>query len=329
MAMRAGRTVAAACAAVLLSASAVLASASELTRDRLGDAGWSEGAINALLSVHADEFELDASSGWLPQRLEHLARLGRHPSALRMIEAFPEFTDLFANAAEPGALARVIGDLSLDRQETERLLNLFIGWPSRSEAAHLQRVLEAHGRTVMNFADTIHLYPVVEALVLAQAEQAPSAWRDWVAAELRRSARIGQVEETLVVIETQGRAIARRMETQPGFADEFPYLWTSFRELVETHSSEEERHTVLTGLLSHEGIWETLAEPFGTAALSRIEADWMPELLLALWGTDGWTQPVEATGRLFEHRGPMPAARRAWLLAELAADNELRRLSGE
>lgn len=143
------RTLAAVVAASLMLTSVVNASVSDVVRGRLLAAGWGAAALDALLEVHAEEFEFDARSGWLSHRLEFLARLGRHPTALRMVENFPEYADLFANAAEPNSLAQVIGDLSADRTDRGRLLNLFIGWRSRSEIEHLHRVLERHGSTVM------------------------------------------------------------------------------------------------------------------------------------------------------------------------------------
>lgn len=308
------------CAATLLWASAGAASTTEIVTDRLAAAGWDTRAIDSVLSVHAEEFDLDAISGWLDQRLQLLARLGRYSAALRMIEEYPEYSDLFTNAPEPDVLARVIRELAVDRQDAERLLNLFIGWPSSSEIAHLQRVLDRHGSTVMMFVGSVHLHPVAEALVLSHAEQAPVAWNDWLASEFRAQAREGRIEEFIVTVETQGRALARRMESTPGFVGEFPILWRQFRELVEARPTEETRHQMLTGLLSHEGVWETLAEPFGAKALGQSE-DWAPVVLLTLWGTEGWTQPLEASAPLLEPRPPIPAERRAWLLRELASDS--------
>lgn len=323
------RTLATAAVASLVLASTALADVSDLIRGRLVAAGWGAATVDALLEMHTREFEIDARSGWLPQRLELLARLGRHPAALRMVETFPEYADLFVNAAEPNALAQVIGGLSADRTDRERLLNLFIGWPSRSEIGHLHQVLERHGSTLMAFVDSRHLFAVTETLVLAHAEQAPQSWTDWVAAELRRPMRPEQLDETLVAISTHGPAIARLMEAQPGFAAAFPRHWSDFRQLLGETASEEARVEMLTGLLSHEGVWQTLSEPFGTAALARTHADWVPELLLVLWGTKGWVQPVEAAGELLEPRGPMPPERRIWLLTGLAAEESERRSLGE
>jgi len=309
--------------------SAAIASVSDVVRDRLLAAGWSPASVDTLLEMHMREFEIDAQSGWLPERLELLARLGRQPAAIRLLEAFPEYADLFANAAEPNALAQVISDLSADRSDRERLLNLFIGWPSRSEIDHLHQVLERYGSTVMAFVDSAHLFAVTETLVLAHAERAPQSWADWVAAELRRSMRPEHLDETLVAISTHGPAIARLMEAQPGFSAAFPQHWSDFRQLLDAAASEDARVEMLTGLLSHEGIWLTLTEPFGAAALARIHADWVPELLLVLWGTEGWMRPLEAAGELLEARGPMPSERRTWLLRGLAAEEAERRSLAE
>lgn len=246
-----------------------------------------------------------------------------------MVENFPEYADLFANAAEPNSLAQVIGDLSADRTDRGRLLNLFIGWRSRSEIEHLHRVLERHGSTVMAFVDSAHLFAVAETLVLAHAEQAPQPWADWIAAELSRPMRPEHLDETLVAISTHGRAIARLMETKPGFAAAFPRHWSHFRQLLDETASEAVRMKMLTGLLSHEGVWLTLNEPFGVAALARIDVDWLPEILFVLWGTDGWVQPVEAAGELLEARGPLPLERRIWLLTGLAAEETERRSLAE
>lgn len=322
-------TLATAAAVSLLLTSATFASVSDAVRSRLFEAGWGAAALDALLEMHAPEFEIDTRSGWLPQRLEVLARLGRYPAALRLVEAFPDYVDLFANAAEPNALAQVIGDLAADRTDQARLLNLFIGWPSRSEIGHLHQVLERHGSTVMAFVDSAHLFAVTETLVLAHAERAPQSWADWVAAELRRPMRPERLDETLVAISTHGPAIARLMEAKPGFAAAFPGHWSDFRQLLDETASEDARVEMLTGLLSHEGVWLTLSEPFGAAALARIHADWVPELLLVLWGTEGWVQPVEVAGELLEPRGPMPLERRIWLLAGLAAEEAERRSLGE
>lgn len=326
---RVARTLATAAAASLLLTSAAIASVSDVVRGRLLAAGWGPSSVDALLETHMQEFEIDAQSGWLPERLEVLARLGRHPAALRMVENFPEYTDLFANAVEPNALAQVIGSLSADRTDQERLLNLFIGWPSRSEIRHLHQVLERHGSTVMTFVDSAHLFAVTETLVLAHAEQAPQSWADWVAAELRRPMLPERLDETLVAISTHGPAIARLMEEKPGFAAAFPGHWSDFRQLLDETASEGARVEMLTGLLSHEGIWLTLSEPFGAAALARVHADWVPELLLVLWGTEGWVQPIEAAGQLLEPRGPMPPERRIWLLTGFAAEEAEKRSLGE
>lgn len=323
------RTLAPAAAASLLLTSAAIASVSDVVRGRLLAAGWGTPTVDALLEMHTLEFEIDAQSGWLPERLEFLARLGRHPAALRMVEAFPEYADLFANAAEPNALAQVISSLSADRRDRERLLNLFIGWPSRSEIGHLHQVLERHGSTVMAFVDSAHLFAVTETLVLAHAERAPQSWADWVAAELRRPMRPEHLDETLVAISTHGPAIARLMEVKPGFAAAFPGHWSDFRQLLNATASADARVEMLTGLLSHEGIWLTLGEPFGAGALARIHADWVPELLIVLWGTEGWVQPLEAAGELLEPRGPMSSERRIWLLRGLAAEEAERRSLGE
>lgn len=319
------RTLAAAALASLVVTSAAFADVSDLVRGRLVAAGWGAATVDALLEMHTREFEIDARSGWLPQRLEFLARLGRHPAALRMVETFPEYADLFANAAEPNALAQVIRDLSANRQDQVRLLNLFIGWPSRSEIGHLHRVLERHGSTLIRFVDSTQFFAVTEALVLAHAERAPSAWTDWIATELRKPMRPEQLDETLLVISTHGRPIARLMEVEPGFAAAFPTYWSDFRQLLDATASEDAREEMLTGLLSHEGIWLTLAESFGTAALARSDRDLLPGLLLTLWGTEGWVQPVEAAGQLLEHRAPMVPERRVWLLERLASDEAERR----
>lgn len=314
--------------ATLLWTSAEAASTVAIVTDRLAEAGWGTRAIDSVLSVHAEEFDLDSISGWLDQRLHLFSRLGRYPAALRMIEEYPEYSDLFANAPEPDLLARTIREAAVDRRDTERLLNLFIGWPSSREIAHLQRVLDRHGSTVVMFVGSAHLHPVTEALVLSHAERAPLVWNDWLASEFRVQSREDRLEEFIVTVETQGRALARRMENTPGFVGEFPILWRQFRELVESQPSEEARHQMLTGLLSHEGVWETLAEPFGAKALGQSE-DWVPVVLLTLWGTEGWTQPLEASGPLLDYRPPMAADRRVWVLRELASDNPARRSLAE
>lgn len=308
--------------------SVATASTAELVTDRLAAAGWGRDAIAAVLSVHSEELEIDERSGWLAQRLELLARLGRYPAALRMVEEYPEYADLFANAPEPSALARVIRELAVDRQDVARLLNLFIGWSSPSEVALLQRVLERHGATLMVFVGSVHLHAVAEALVLSHAEGSPRAWTDWLASEFRAQARADHLVEFIATVETQGRAISRKMEESPGFQREFPYLWRNFRELVEGEATDEDRLQMLSSLLSHEGVWATLAEPHGARALANA-GDWVPTLLLTLWGTEGWTRPAEAAGPLLEHWQPMPPERRAWLLNAIASDNEARRSLGE
>lgn len=318
------------CAAIVLLASEAFGSVADTVRTRLIDSGWSAPAIESLLETHESEFELDARSGWLPQRLEHFSRLGRHRAAVRMIEAFPEFADLFANAAEPGRLAEVINDLATDRQDRARLLNLFIGWHSRSEITHLQNVLDLYGPSLMAFADSDRLFSVAEALALGQAEQAPDDWTEWVAAELRKAGSDPEkFEVTLVAITTHGAAIAHYFESEPGYAAAFPDYWSMFRHLVESQPTQEARAKMLTGLLSHEGLWLTLAEPFGAAALSRTAIDQVPGLLLALWGSEGWVQPAEASGPLLGYGAPMLPERRAWLLNALAAGEEQRRSLGE
>lgn len=326
---RIARALVSAAAVTLFLTSAAFADVSDLVRGRLVAAGWGTAAMDALLEMHTREFEIDAQSGWLPQRLELLARLGRHPAALRMVETLPEYVDLFANAAEPNALAQAIEGLSADTMDRERLLNLFLGWPSRSEIDHLHQVLERYGSTVMAFVDSAHLFAVTETLVLAQAERLPQTWVDWIAAELRRPMLPEHLDETLVAISTHGPAIARLMEAKPGFAAAFPRHWSDFRQILSEAASEDVRMQMLTGLLSHEGLWLTLSEPFGVAALTRIHADWVPELLLVLWGTEGWVRPYEATGELLEPRGPMAPERRIWLLTGLAAEEAERRSLAE
>lgn len=302
----------------------VAASTQDLIADRLSKAGWDGGAIDAVISLHSKEFDLDAQAGWLEPRLERLARLGRYPEALRMVVRYPEYLDLFVNAAEPGALARVIREIALDRQETERLLNLFIGWPTRTEIGYLQNVLDRHRETVGRFVGTPDLHDVAQVLVLLEAAGAPRAWQDWVATELRSQDSSDRLDEFLVVVELHGGAIARLMEEQPGFENDFPRLWRLFRDLLESRENEEARIQMLAGLLSHRDLWRTLALPHGYQALSNA-TDWAPVLLLILWGTEGWTQPLEAVGPMLEFREPMTPERQSWLLRELASDDETRR----
>jgi len=313
------------CLAALFISSVATADTTETVRFRLAQSGWGNEAINSLLSIHAEEFSLDARSGWLNSRLDRLAGLGRHRSILRIIEQFPEYADLFVNAAKPEMLARTLSDLAIDSRDMGRLLNLFIGWSSRAEIEHLQQVLESHGASIMFFADSAELYLVAEALALSHTEGAPLAYLDWLAIELRRHRSEHRLEEILVVNETHGRVIAGRM-ADPNFAIEFPFLWRQFRGLL--NGTTYDREHFFSGLLSHAGVWDTLSQPNGAAALQHSK-EWASLLLFTLWGSAGWTQPAEAAGPLLEFRDMLRPETREWLLRTNASSDDATRALGK
>ncbi len=314
------RWIAAGFAATAFSAATVPAATPDVVMDQLIKAGWDRKSVAAVVAVHSVEFDLDAQAGWLERRLERLARLARYPDALRMVEQHPEYADLFVNAPEPDALARAIREIALDREDVARLLNLFIGWSTRSEIGHLQKVLERYGGTISRFVGAPELHDVAQALVLSQASGAPRAWQDWVASELPSQDSSSRLDEFLTIVELHGGAIARFMERQPGFEDDFPRLWGLFRDLLATQRNDEARGRMLGGLLSHQHMWLTLAHPYGNKVLLRAK-DWAPNLLLTLWGTEGWVQPLEAAGPLLERKGPISPERRSWLIRGLASDD--------